>query len=53
MNLLTCADDTCWNNLLQLSLLALYQPCYEMISTYSRLVNNLEEAVRTHLVDKL
>jgi hypothetical protein len=28
------------------------QPCYKMTTTCSRLVNNLEQAVRTHLVDK-
>ena len=30
-----------------------YQPCYKMITACSTLVNNWEQAVRTHLVDKL
>ena len=30
-----------------------HQPCYKMITTCSKLVNNWEQAVRTHLVDKL
>ena len=29
------------------------QPCYKMITTCSRLVNNWEQAVRTHLPNKL
>ncbi len=30
-----------------------HQLCYKMITTCSRLVNNWEQAVRTHLVAKL
>jgi hypothetical protein len=30
-----------------------HQPCYKMITTCSKLVNDWEQAVRTHLVDKL
>jgi hypothetical protein len=44
--------QTCWNNLLRVCWP--HQPCYKMIPTCSRLVNNWEQAVRTHLVvDKL
>jgi hypothetical protein len=39
--------QTCWNNLLQVCWP--HQPCYKMIATCSRLVNNWEQAVRTHL----
>jgi hypothetical protein len=42
---------TCWNNLLRVCWP--HQPCYKMITTCSKLVNNWEQTVRTHLVDKL
>ncbi len=49
--LVTCRRyQTCWNNLLRVCWP--HQPCYKMITTCSGLVNNLEQAVRTHL-DKL
>jgi hypothetical protein len=43
--------QTCWNNLLRVC--RPHQPCYKMITTCSRLVNNWEQAVRTHLLDNL
>jgi hypothetical protein len=43
--------QTCWNNLLRVCWP--HQPCYKMIITCSRLVNNWEQAMRTHLVDRL
>jgi hypothetical protein len=43
--------QTCWNNLLRVCWP--HQRSYKMITTCSRLVNNWEQAVRTHLVDKL
>ena len=50
--LVTCRRyQTCWNNSLRVCWPR--QPCYKMITTCSRLVNNWEQAVRTHLVDKL
>jgi hypothetical protein len=50
--LVTCRRyQTCWNNSLRVCWP--HQPCYKMITTCSRLVNNWEQAVRTHLVDKL
>ena len=50
--LVTCRRyQTCWNNLLRVCWP--HQPCYKMITTCSRLANNWEQAVRTHLVDKL
>jgi hypothetical protein len=50
--LVTCRRcQTCWNNLLRVCWPHL--PRYKMITTCSRLVNNWEQAVRTHLVDKL
>jgi hypothetical protein len=52
-NLLLAAGwhQTCWNNLLRVCWP--HQPCYKMITTCSRLDNNWEQAVRTHLVQKL
>ena len=50
--LVTCRQyQTCWNNLLRVCWP--HQPCYKMITTCSRLVNNWEQIVRRHLVDKL
>jgi hypothetical protein len=50
--LVTCRRyQTCWNNLLRIC--RPRQPCYKMITTCSRLVNNWEQAVRTHLLDNL
>ena len=43
--------QTCWNNMLRVCWPR--QPCYKMITTCSRLVSNWEQAVQTHLVDKL
>jgi hypothetical protein len=49
--LVTCRRyQACWNNLLRVCWP--HQPCYKMI-TCSRLVNNWEQAVRTHLSDFL
>ena len=49
--LVTCRRyQTCWNNLLRVCWP--HQPCYKMITTCSRLVNNWQQAMRTHLVDK-
>jgi hypothetical protein len=50
--LVTCRRyQTCWNNLLRVCWPR--QPYYKMITTCSRLVNNWEQAVRTHPVDRL
>jgi hypothetical protein len=43
--------QTCWNNVLRACWR--HQPRYKMITTYSRLVSNWEQGLRTYLVDKL
>ena len=44
-------EQTCWNNLLRVCWP--HKHCYKMVTTCSTLANNWEQAVRTHLVDKL
>ena len=50
--LVTCRRyQTRWNNLLRVCWP--HQPCYKMITTCPKVVNNLEQAVGTHLADTL
>jgi hypothetical protein len=50
--LVTCRRyQPCWNNSLRVCWP--HRPCYKMITTRSRLVNNWEQAMRTFLVGKV